>query len=69
MLQIQLFRNQRDHVIERLGVKHFSDIAIVDKIILLDEERRKLQAENDANLAKINAASKEIGKLMANGKI
>lgn len=68
MLQIQLFRNQRDHVIERLGVKHFSDIAIVDKIILLDEERRKLQAENDANLAKINAASKEIGKLMANGK-
>ncbi|HPI54852.1 MAG TPA: serine--tRNA ligase [Chitinophagaceae bacterium] len=68
MLQIQLFRNQREHVIERLGVKHFADIAVVDKIIILDEERRKLQAENDANLAKINSASKEIGKFMASGQ-
>jgi seryl-tRNA synthetase len=48
-------------------VKNFKDLALVDSILLIDEERRKIQFENDEYLSKINAASKEIGKLMASG--
>jgi len=68
MLQLQLFRTQRDHLIERLKVKQVSDVSLVDRIIDIDEERRKLQAENDDLLSRINAASKEIGKLMGSGQ-
>ena len=68
MLSLQLFRTQRDFLIERLRVKHVADLSLVDRIIELDAERRRLQTENDTHLAKINAASKEIGKLMGSGQ-
>ena len=67
MLQLQLLRTQKDHVIDRLKVKNVSDLSVVDTVLALDEERRKIQTENDDFLAKINTASKEIGKLMAAG--
>ena len=67
MLQLQLLRTQKDHVIDRLKVKNVSDLSVVDIVLALDEERRKIQTENDDFLAKINTASKEIGKLMAAG--
>ena len=41
---------------------------MVDAIIALDDERKKLQADFDGTQAKVNAASKEIGKMMAQGK-
>lgn len=68
MLPIQLFRQNRDLVIAGLEKKNFKEIDLVDKIIALDEQRRHIQAENDAILAATNAASKEIGRLMATGK-
>lgn len=49
-------------------MKNFKQPELVDEIISLDDERKKLQAEFDATQAKINSASKEIGKLMAQGK-
>ncbi len=67
MLNIQLLRNDAEFVKNRLIVKNFKDLALVDSILLIDEERRKIQFENDEYLSKINAASKEIGKLMASG--
>ena len=67
MLQLQLLRTQKDHVIDRLKAKNVSDLSVVDTVLALDEERRKIQTENDDFLAKINTASKEIGKLMAAG--
>ncbi len=67
MLQLQLLRTQKDHVIDRLKVKNVGDLSVVDSVLALDEERRKVQTENDDFLAKINTASKEIGKLMASG--
>ncbi len=67
MLNIQLLRSDADFVKNRLKVKNFKDLALVDSILLIDEERRKIQFENDEYLSKINAASKEIGKLMATG--
>jgi seryl-tRNA synthetase len=67
MLNIQLLRSDAEFVKDRLKVKNFKDLALVDSILLIDEERRKIQFENDEYLSKINAASKEIGKLMASG--
>jgi seryl-tRNA synthetase len=48
MLQLNYIRENRDAVVERLGVKNFSDLDMVDQIIALDEKRRKIQAESDA---------------------
>jgi seryl-tRNA synthetase len=39
----------------------------VDSIIALDDQRKKLQLDFDNTQAKVNAASKEIGKMMASG--
>ncbi len=68
MLPIQLFRQNRDLIIAGLEKKNFKETELVDRIIAIDEQRRHIQAENDAILASTNAASKEIGKLMATGK-
>ncbi len=68
MLQLQTLRTQKDYVLERLKVKNVANLSVVDTVLALDEERRKIQTENDEFLSKINAASKEIGKLMAGGQ-
>lgn len=68
MLQIQKLREGKENVIAGLQKKYFSDIKVVDLILNLDEEKRKTQAELDALLATMNARSKEIGKLMTEGK-
>jgi seryl-tRNA synthetase len=67
MLQVNFIRQNRDLVIERLGVKHFKDIALVDTIIVQDDLRKKIQSANDELLSKRNQASKEIGALMGKG--
>ena len=67
MLSIQLFRQNKELIIEGLKKKYFKEPELVDVIIKLDEERRQAQLENDTLLATINAASKQIGALMANG--
>lgn len=68
MLQVALLRNQRDRVLEKLAVKNFGEPELVDEIIALDDERKKLTFEFDETKAKVNAASKEIGQLMAKGQ-
>jgi seryl-tRNA synthetase len=68
MLQVSVLRNDANFVKERLAVKHFKQLDLVDKIIAMDDDRKKTQVEFDNTQAKINAASKEIGKLMATGK-
>ncbi|MCV4754071.1 hypothetical protein OFC37_31905, partial [Escherichia coli] len=56
-----------EEVKRRLSVKHFNQPQLVDTIIALDDQRKKLQADFDTTQAKVNSASKEIGKLMAQG--
>jgi seryl-tRNA synthetase len=68
MLQVNVLRNDPNFIKERLAVKHFKQVELVDEIIALDDDRKKTQLEYDNTQAKINAASKEIGKLMATGK-
>src|SRR4051812_6704849 len=68
MLQLVTLRNEAERVKERLGVRNFREIDLVDKILGLDDERRKLTFQFDDTKAKINTASKEIGMLMGKGK-
>jgi len=68
MLQLQAIRQDPKWVKERLAVKYFSQENIVDEILKLDEQRKKLQLEFDNTQAKINSSSKEIGLLMAKGE-
>jgi len=68
MLQLQVLRQDTQKVKERLAIKHFAEVNLVDVIISMDDERKKLQLEFDNNQAKVNSASKEIGQLMAKGK-
>lgn len=68
MLQVNVLRQKAEWVKERLAVKNFKQPEMVDEIIVLDDERKKIQVEFDNTQSKINNASKEIGKLMAQGK-
>lgn len=68
MLQVNFIRQQPDFVKERLAVKHFSQLNLVDELIALDEKRRKLQFERDELQSRVNSASREIGNLMKSGK-
>ena len=68
MLQVNVLRNNTADVKKRLAIKYFNQPELVDTIISLDDERKRLQAEFDNTQATVNAASKEIGKLMAQGK-
>jgi seryl-tRNA synthetase len=67
MLQLSILRSNTAEVKERLAVKNFKEIGIVDEIIAKDEERRNLTFRFDETKSQINAASKEIGQLMAKG--
>lgn len=68
MLQVHYIIQNKEEVLKRLAVKHFNDTATVDEIIKTDEERRQVQTQLDQLLAKANAASKEIGQLIGQGK-
>jgi seryl-tRNA synthetase len=68
MFQISYIRQNTALVKEKLAVKHFGDLLIVDKILDTDEQVRKLKTETEAIQAVINAASKEIGILMGKGE-
>lgn len=68
MLTLAYIRDNRDDVVKRLQVKNFKGVELVDNIIALDTERRKLQKELDDNLAKSNQLSKEIGNLFKEGR-
>ena len=67
MLQVNFIKHNRENVIARLAVKHFKEPELIDKIIDLDDERKKLQFDYDETQSKINIASREISQLMAKG--
>lgn len=68
MLQVNYIRQNRDTVLERLAVKNFNQTQLVDEVIFLDDERKRLQADFDNTQSKVNSASKEIGNLMRQGQ-
>ena len=68
MLQVSVLRNNTEWVKERLAVKNFKQPELVEEIIRLDDNRKNLQVSYDNTQASINTASKEIGKLIGQGK-
>ena len=68
MLQVNVIRQNVQEVKDRLAVKNFKNLDLVDKVLELDDQRKKLQLEFDTTQASINSASKEIGMLMAKGE-
>jgi seryl-tRNA synthetase len=68
MLTINLIREKKDYVIERLKVKNFEAEPIINKILTLDTSRRETQTKSDMLQSEMNKISKEIGFLMKEGK-
>lgn len=68
MLTLKTLRDDPQHVIEKLAVKNFDARAIVEKVLELDTNRRALQTESDAIVARQNQLTKQIGGLMKDGK-
>jgi seryl-tRNA synthetase len=68
MLQLHVLRQNPDWVKQRLAVKNFTNGSVIDKVLELDDQRKKLQLEFDNIQAKINSSSKEIGQLMSKGE-
>jgi seryl-tRNA synthetase len=67
MLPVQLIRQNPALVKERLAIRNFANIGLVDNILAIDEDVRKTKLITESLQASINAASKEIGLLMAKG--
>ena len=64
MLDLKYIVENRDRVIERLTVRNFKELHLVDELIELEEKRRKLKTESETTQAGINAASSEISQLI-----
>jgi seryl-tRNA synthetase len=69
MLTINLIREKKDFVAERLKVKNFDAEAILDKILKLDSGKRETQTKSDLLQSEMNKISKEIGFMMKEGKL
>ncbi len=69
MLQINYIRQNADAVKERLALRNYGDIGIVDDLILLDEEIRRQKSATENLQASVNTASKETGTFMSKGNI
>jgi len=68
MLTLKALRDNPEHVIAKLAVKNFDARAIVENVIALDDNRKKLQTESDALLAQQKQKANLIGALMKEGK-
>ena len=70
MLLVKQIREDIDKVKASLLKRNWKEenLGVLDEILSLDDQRKKLQTDNDSNLSLVNKASKEIGMLMKNGE-
>ncbi len=68
MLDIKFIKENRDFVKERLLTRGKDYSEDIDRILALDEERRALIADSEAQKAKQNAVSKQIPQMKKEGK-
>jgi seryl-tRNA synthetase len=68
MLTLNLIRENREFVVEKLKIKNFDAEEITNKIIDADNSRRDTQLKSDNLQAELNRLSKDIGKLFGEGK-
>lgn len=69
MLRIKYIRENRDLVVRRLEIKNFDAAVLVKNVIELDDQRKRVQAEQDNKQMELNLLSKEIGNLFKSGKV
>lgn len=67
MLQVPFIRENKDLVIKRLAKRNIDATQMINDVISLDEDRRRIQTELDNMLAESNTLSKEIGDLYKSG--
>jgi seryl-tRNA synthetase len=68
MLQVAVLRERREEMIQRLNKRKIDAVALVDRVLDLDEKRRATQVTLDDLKAKQNRISKEVGQLMKSGQ-
>lgn len=68
MLQVPFIRENKDLVISRLEKRNIDATSMINDVIALDEDRKRIQTELDNTLAESNALSKEIGNLYKSGQ-
>lgn len=70
MLELNEIRANKARVTTGLRKRNWDDqaIAVIDRILLLDDQRKAIQTQSDGFLAERNAISKQIGDLMREKK-
>ncbi|MCE2786591.1 MAG: serine--tRNA ligase [Bacteroidota bacterium] len=68
MLQIQQIRENTTEIKQRLNKRNPKFAAVVDEVLKLDEETRKIKQTLEANLSEANQLAKKIGELMKGGQ-
>ncbi len=68
MLTVKFIQENKVKVIEKLTVKNFKQLELIDQVIELDNKRKTVQSELDNQLAEANNLAKQIGALMKEGK-
>ena len=67
MLTLKQLRENKEEAVRRLAKKGVDALPIIERIEILDDRRKALQAELDDCLAQQNVAAKQIGALMGKG--
>lgn len=67
MLQINVLRQDPEKVKERLAIRNFNQLSLVDELISEDEEIRNQKSKTEKLQASMNSISKEIGMMMGKG--
>lgn len=68
MLTIQQIKEDPALIVKKLAVKGFDGSEAIEKILVLDTQRRESQLKNDNQAAELNKYAATIGKLMKEGK-
>jgi seryl-tRNA synthetase len=70
MIEIGLFRNERERLVEGLKKRSLTEtqLLIIDEIVKVDDDRKATQTQLDEILSKTNKLSDEIGTLFKSGK-
>jgi seryl-tRNA synthetase len=68
MLEIVAIRNNPEGIKERLAIKNFKELNLVDEALEVDKKRRAVQQALDDNLNQQNVIAKQIGDLFKQGK-
>jgi seryl-tRNA synthetase len=67
MLTLAYLRDHKEDVINRLKVKNFKQLNVVDEVLEADVKRRKIQKELDDTLSKSNNLARQVGQLYKDG--